>query len=201
MDRKLHALVKLNVVTDVVRIDVQGSLNQESRPSLVHIIRRVRSMGISSHIRVDLSGAAFIESAALAGLRNDLNAIDGETFTGLDGEGVSLQLTAAARGGAASAGIMERSLAITDLLAGGFTDGPSVADSPGQGLLEGRALADYSDDELLAASDSLFAMLDTPEAFAGSDLLARYNDVGHEISRRQPEGGVFQPEAGEEAVS
>jgi hypothetical protein len=200
MDRKLHALVKLDVVTDVVRIDVQGSLNQESRPSLVHIIRRVRRMGISSHIRVDLSGAAFIESAALAGLRNDLNAIDGETIPGLDGEGVSLQLTAAATGRAASAGIMEQSLAITDLLEDGFTGEANVVDLTGQALLAGRALAEYSDDELLAASDSLFALLDTPEAFAGSDLLARYKDIGQEISRRQPVDGVFQPPA-EEAAS
>ena len=48
MDRRLHALVKLDVATDVVRIDVRGSLNEESRPSLLHIIRRVRRMGVRS---------------------------------------------------------------------------------------------------------------------------------------------------------
>lgn len=197
MDRKLHALVKLDVVTDVVRIDVRGSLNQESRTSLVHIIRRVRGMGISSHIRVDLSGAAFIESAALAGLRNDLNAVDGETLPGIDGEGVSLQLTAPATDGAA-ASINEQSLAITDVLTNG-ADGPPAADATGHGVLGGR-LAGYSDDELLGASDSLFALLDTPEAFAGSDLLARYNDIGQEISRRHPADTVLPPAAREEAA-
>lgn len=210
MDRMLQALIKLDVVTDIVRIDVQGSLNQESRPSLVHIIRRVRRMGISSHIRVDLSGAAFIESAALAGLRNDLNAIDGETFAGVEGQGVSLQM--AATGEAAGSGILGRSLAFTESLAiadeltdgllDGLMDGlpqaETMPDSPGQALLADRALGECSDDELLAASDLLFALLDTPQAFGGADLLARYNDIGHEISLRQSEDGVLQPQAEEE---
>ncbi len=82
MDRKLHALVKLDVTSDVVRIDVRGSLNHDSRPALVLIIRRIRRMGITAHIRVDLSRAAFVESVALAGLRNDLNAIDGGASDG-----------------------------------------------------------------------------------------------------------------------
>ena len=77
MDQTLQAHVKLDVVSDVVRISVRGSLTQASRPSLMHIIQRVRRMGIISHIRVDLGLAAFVESSALAGLRNDLNAIDG----------------------------------------------------------------------------------------------------------------------------
>ena len=55
MDRKLHALVKLDVTSDVVRIDVRGSLNHDSRPALVLVIRRIRRMGITGHIRVDLS--------------------------------------------------------------------------------------------------------------------------------------------------
>ena len=76
MDQSLQAHVKLDIVSDVVRIDVRGSLTHASRPSLMQIIQRVRRMGITSHIRVDLGGAAFVESAALAGLRNDLNAID-----------------------------------------------------------------------------------------------------------------------------
>ena len=204
MDRMLQALIRLDVVTDIVRIDVQGSLNQESRPSLVHIIRRVRRMGISSHIRVDLSGAAFIESAALAGLRNDLNAIDGETFAGVEGQGVSLQM--AATGEAAGSGILGQSLAfteplaITDLFTDGFMDGlphvETMPDSPG--LLADRPLGECSDDELLAASDLLFALLDTPQAFGGADLLARYNDIGHEISLRQSGDGVLQPQAEEE---
>ena len=51
MDRKLHALVKLDVTSDVVRIDVRGSLDHHSRPALVLVIRRIRRMGITSHIR------------------------------------------------------------------------------------------------------------------------------------------------------
>ena len=93
MDRKLHALVKLDVAADVVRIDVRGSLNQESRPALVHVIRRIRRMGVTAHIRVDLSQAAFVESPALVGLRNDLNAIDGGSSDGdtSTASGVSLE--------------------------------------------------------------------------------------------------------------
>ena len=79
MDQSLQAHVKLDVTSDVVRIDVRGSLTQASRPSLMQIIQRVRRMGITAHIRVDLGRAAFVESAALAGLRNDLNAIDGSS--------------------------------------------------------------------------------------------------------------------------
>jgi hypothetical protein len=46
-------------------------------------------------------------------------------------------------------------------------------------------LAEYSDDELLAASDSVFGMLDDPAAIAGTELLARYDAIGMEISRRE----------------
>ena len=77
MDHSLNAQVKLDVASDVIRIDVRGSLSQTSRPALIQLIQRIRRMGISSHIRVDLGHAEFVESAALAGLRNDLNAIDG----------------------------------------------------------------------------------------------------------------------------
>ena len=72
--RPFIAHVKLDIASDLVRIDVRGSLTQDSRPSLVEIIQRVRRMGINSHIRVDLGRAAVVESSALAGLRNDLNA-------------------------------------------------------------------------------------------------------------------------------
>ena len=76
MDQSLNAQVKLDVASDVIRIDVRGRLSQTSRPALMQLIQRIRRMGISSHIRVDLANAEFVESAALAGLRNDLNAID-----------------------------------------------------------------------------------------------------------------------------
>ena len=61
MDQSLQAHVKIEVISDVVRIDVRGNLTRASRPSLMQIIQRVRRMGITSHIRVDLSRAAFIE--------------------------------------------------------------------------------------------------------------------------------------------
>lgn len=197
MDRKLHALVKLDVVTDVVRIDVRGSLNEESRPSLVHIIRRVRRMGVRSHIRVDLSAAAFIESTALASLRKDLNAIAGAALPGSDDAGVSLELTARAQGVSRAAGAGERALAITDA---GFSDEPDGETSASFWALGGRPLAEFSDDELLAASDSIFGLLDTPETFAGSDLLARYNDIGQEISRRRQADAAYGPAAQEPAA-
>ena len=200
MDRRLHALVELDVVTDVVRIDVRGSLNEESRASLVHIIRRVRRMGVRSHIRVDLSAAAFIESTALAGLRNDLNAIDGAAVPGNDDAGVSLELAVRAQGVSPAVGAGEQVLAITDEPTAGFSNEHDRQTSASFWALGGRSLAEFSDDELLAASDSIFALLDTPETFAGSDLLARYTDIGQEISRRRQADAAYGPAAQEPAA-
>lgn len=200
MDRKLHALATRDVLTDTVRIDIRGSLNEESRPALVQMIRRVRDMGIPSHVHVDLSRAAFVESAALAGLRSDLNAIDG-ALPGVAGGGVSLILTPAADAAPPEAGVNGLSLAITDEL----TDGPAdivAGEAPAPlDALFGRPLAEYSDDELLATSDAIFALLDEPEAFAGSDLLARYNEIGQELSRRNPFSGLYNPAREGQAAS
>jgi hypothetical protein len=46
----------------------------------------------------------------------------------------------------------------------------------------------------------IFALLDTPEASAGSDLLARYKDIGEEIARRDPAGAIPEPAAPEPAA-
>lgn len=175
MDRKLHALVKLDVTSDVVRIDVRGSLNQESRPALMLVIRRIRRMGITSHIRVDLSQAAFVESPALVGLRNDLNAIDqGGSETGVSaGSGVSLDFMPRPDNLGRDDALFSKTLEITGEFAASI-------DASGSG-----PLAKYSDDELLAASDSVFGMLDDPAAIAGTELLARYDAIGMEISRRE----------------
>jgi len=175
MDRKLHALVKLDVTSDVVRIDVRGSLNQESRPALLLVIRRIRRMGITSHIRVDLSQAAFVESPALVGLRNDLNAIDqGGSEGGVSaGSGVSLDFMPRREDFAGDDALFSKTLEITGEYAASM-------DPSGSG-----PLAKYSDDELLAASDFVFGMLDDPAAIAGSELLARYDAIGREISRRE----------------
>ncbi|VXC34461.1 conserved hypothetical protein [Arthrobacter sp. 9AX] len=194
MDRALNALVNLDVPADVVRIDIQGSLNQDSRPALVQIIRRVRRMGIRSHIRVELSGAALVESAALAGLREDLNAIDTSTLPGIYGAGVSLDLSEWASSadeklltvidGLSAGSIAEIDAIETAAELTGFDEVPPLELS-GMGAWGGRTLEEYSHEELLLASDTLFALLDNPGAFAGSDLLARYEDIGREIARRQ----------------
>jgi hypothetical protein len=79
MDNQLNPLIKIDDAAGTARIDVRGSLTQATRPELMHQIQRVRRMGISSPITVELSHAAFVESSALAGLRFDLNAIDAGT--------------------------------------------------------------------------------------------------------------------------
>lgn len=173
MDQTLQAHVKLDVVSDVVRISVRGSLTQASRPSLMHVIQRVRRMGIISHIRVDLGLAAFVESSALAGLRNDLNAIDGgsagsETAGMPAPGGVSLELTMHRDDSAA--------LPTLDM------SGEFLASVDPSGT---RRLTRFSDDELLAASDSVFGLLDDPADMARSELLATYDEIGIEISRRE----------------
>jgi hypothetical protein len=174
MDRKLQALVKLDVVSDVVRIDVRGSLTQDSRPALVHVIHRIRRMGIQSHIRVDLFRALFVESAALSGLRNDLNAIDGGAT------GVSFEMMPPVEDSNRDSDAFSETGFQTVEITGEF-----VASIDPRGF---RPLANYSDEELLAASDSIFGMLDDPEAEKGSELLAQYDAIGMEIARREGNG-------------
>lgn len=200
MDRALNALVTLDVHADIVSIDVRGSLNQESRPGLVQIIRRIRRIGILSHIRVELSRAAMVESSALAGLRGDLNAIDTGAQPGIYGAGVSLDLSPVRDDWAAGPDVAEQHLtildgfsaaAIADISAVGYPaaepaePGAPTLDLTGFEVLCGRALEEYSDEELLLASDTLFTLLDNPAAFPGSDLLARYEDIGQEMLRRR----------------
>lgn len=173
MDQSLHALVKIDVISDVVRIDIRGSLTQASRPSLMQLIQRVRRMGITAHVRVDLGRAAFVESSALAGLRNDLNAIDrggaGQEFAGVPAAGgVSLELSLR--------GDDSATLKTLDL------SGDAMASADPAGT---RRLTRFSDDELLAASDSVFGLLDDPSGMARSELLATYDEIGLEISRRE----------------
>ena len=175
MDTSLNAQAKLNIATDVVRIDVRGSLTQHSRPSLIQLIQRVRRMGITSHIRVNLGHAAFVESSALAGLRNDLNAIDAaaalvDTAGALPSStGVSLELHPIVENATAA-------LLSLDLSA----DFTASIDTYGT-----RPLNVYSDDELLAASDSVFGLLDNPADMANTQLLATYVEIGLELSRRE----------------
>lgn len=213
MDRALNAFVNLDVPADIVCIDVRGSLNQDSRPGLVQIIRRIRKTGIRSHIRVELSRAAMVESLALAGLRSDLNAIDTSILPGTYGAGVSLDLSPA---GVEWAAAPEQALTLLDgFSAGAVLDNGAVgypAAAPGDAgilpldltefeVLCGRALQEYTDEELLLASDALFTLLDNPAAFPGLDLLARYDDIGHEMLRRQQDTAAPIPAAEGQAAS
>lgn len=174
MDQSLNAHVKLDIDTDVVRIDVRGSLTQDSRPALMQLIQRVRRMGITSHITVDLGHAAFVESLALAGLRNDLNMVDGgaaraDVAGALPaGSGVSLELNPFNFHPSA----VLRTLDV-------WADSTASIDATGTG-----PLSVLSDDELLAASDSAFGLLDNPADMGRSELLATYDDIGLEIARR-----------------
>ena len=207
MDRALNAFVNLDVPADVVLIDVRGTLTQSSRPELVHIVRRVRRMGIRSHIRVELSAAGRVESSALAGLRSDLNAIDSDTLPGIYGNGVSLAFSPNADGWPAKPDPTQQPLALIDVLTDMTEDGEDFADGyplVPTGRLEdlcGRPLEEYSDAELLTASDWIFGLLDTPSAFAGPDLLGRYNDIGLEFRRRRQEDAVPLPASEGQAAS
>lgn len=175
MDQTLNAHVTLDTVSDVVRIDVRGSLTQASRPSLLQTIQRVRHMGINSHIRVDLGRAQFVESSALAGLRADLNAADGgvaqpDGAADLpDPTGVSLELNPHADEPDAVLRSLDLDLDVT-----------ASVDSSESGVLTG-----FTDDELLAASDSVFGMMDNPAEMANSGLLASYDEIVLELSRRE----------------
>ena len=172
MDQSLNAHVKLDVATDVVRIEVRGSLTQHSRPTLMQLFQRVRRIGITSHIRVNLGNACFVESAALAGLRNDLNALDSaaalvDTAGALPSSaGVSLELNPYVEQAGSALPPLDHFTASID------TSGT-------------RPLKVFSDDELLAASDSVFGLLDDPVDMARSQLLATYDEIGLEISRRE----------------
>jgi hypothetical protein len=175
MDTSLNAHAQLDIAADVLRIDVRGSVTQHSRPTLMQLIQRVRRMGITSHIRVNLGHAAFVESSALAGLRNDLNAVDGAAAlvdaAGVlpSSAGVSLELSASRDMGVAALPSLD--------LSENFT---ASVDTSGT-----RPLTVFSDAELLAASDSVFGLLDNPEDMARSQLLATYDEIGLEISRRE----------------
>jgi hypothetical protein len=109
------------------------------------------------------------------GLRNDLNAIGhGVSEAGASGgSGVSLDFMPHREDVAGDDARFSKTLEITGEFAASI-------DPSGSG-----PLAKYSDDELLAASDSIFAMLDDPAAIAGTELLARYDAIGMEISRRE----------------
>ena len=174
MDNQLESLLKIDRCTNTARIDILGSLTPASRPDLLHEIHRVRGMGITSSITVDLSRAAFVESCALAGLRMDLNAQDAS----LQGEsaaaapGISLVVMA---GGGQEAAETRNLTALPQ-------PSLSVAAPDPSGV---RPLSSYSSEELLAASDSVFKLLDDPSGRWGQELLAHYEAIGAELTRRE----------------
>jgi len=141
----------------------------------MHEIQRVRRTGISSPITVDLSHAAFVESSALAGLRIDLNALDAGTRQVSSGAAPGVLLEVMATRDHAVAESRPDFTALTN---------PSELSEAleAAGL---RPLSDYSSDELLAASDSVFGLLDDPAGHSGHELLARYDAIGEEIARRE----------------
>jgi hypothetical protein len=162
-------------------------------------------MGMRCRISVDLSQAVLIESSALAGLRRDLNAVDSGSLLGAASAGVSLQLGPAARDWAAEDASSCRPLAMDDDVTELFPGADFPAGFPQLPVmwierLYGRSLAEYTDEELLQASDALFALLDTPQAPDGADLLGRYNDIGLELHRRRQESEVPFPAAGGQAA-
>jgi anti-anti-sigma regulatory factor len=164
MDRTLNAVVnKDNAGT--VRVEVRGSLTDTTRPDLVRVVRKLRATGDVSHIRVDFASSALIESTALAGLRQELNEVDG----GSGAEGVSLQFSPAIAGDFAGDFAMAED------------SQPVPALTAEQAAV--RPIMSYTDEELLAASDSLFKLMDQPGAAA--DVLMQYNEIGLEITRRE----------------
>jgi hypothetical protein len=208
MDHPLNGAAGLNAttsrvdLTDTVRIDVLGSLDEASRPSLVHMIQRLRSMGVQSHVSVDLSHAARVESTALAGLRTDLNTMEGAP--GTLGGGVSLILTGVDAEQPADNTVVplrEITEVLEAELAAAVETGRRGGSEPSLVPLAVRPLEEYSDEELFAASDEVFSLLDDPEALGGPDLLGRYNDIGQEILRRTPLSEILNPAGERQAAS
>lgn len=190
----LKATASRDDLTNTVRIEVVGTLDQTSRPSLVDMIRDLRSTGIHSHINVDLSRAALVESAALAGLREDLNAMDGTPGTAAGG--VSLAFTGKEpmpQGDSSGAGRLEISDGPEDEFAAAFESGREGFTPQSTVAMPDRPLEEYSDDELFAASDAVFTLLDDPGTVGGADLLGQYNDIGQEIVRRSPLKELLNP--------
>ncbi|MDI3212288.1 hypothetical protein [Arthrobacter sp. AL12] len=75
LDHQLRAIISLDVPRDSVHADIDGSLTRVTRASLVEVAERILKLRVGSHIRVNLGSAAFVESAAIAGLRTDLETL------------------------------------------------------------------------------------------------------------------------------
>ena len=169
LDHCLLAIVSLDVPRDTVHIDIGGSLTGVSRDDLFGITGRIRQLRPGSHIHVHLGPAMFVESAALAGLRTDLETLDGvrggqpgQSGPSVQGRGVSLETRSLG-----SAQEWQQGLA-------GITSCPARLDG-------------LTDDELLSASDFVFTWLDDEDGCPGTDvaeMLALYELIGQEMSGR-----------------
>ncbi|MET3949039.1 hypothetical protein ABIB49_003765 [Arthrobacter sp. UYCu512] len=172
MDHHLDAIISLDTPTDTVHVDIDGSLTRVSRDALIGITGRIRQIRATSHIQVHLGRAAFVESAALAGLRTDLEAADHRPGDPpVRGRGVSLDIRPRESTGA----LTSRSAA-----------------TPGNG--HRTPLSKFTDDDLLTASDFAFAWLDDENGCPDTDvseMLALYELIGKEMSGR---GGCTFPD-------
>ena len=175
MDNHLDSHVNVDRSAKTVRIDIRGSLARASRPDLLQEIQRIRGLGITYPITVDLSRAAFVESSALAGLRLDLNAQDA-CLRGLPPAAApSVSLVVMAGSG------QDMAEGRTDLAVLPYSSQPAIA--PVSTVF--RPLSSYSSPELLAASDAVFGLLDDPAGHCGNELLAQYEAICEELSRRE----------------
>ena len=162
VDHQLQAIISLDVPRDTVHVDIDGNLTLVTRASLLEVTERIPKLRASSRIHVHLGSAAFVESAALAGLRTDLEATVG-LADGRRGQGrVSLE-----------------------------TRSPDSAVTSRHALsgitLRPARLDDLTKADLLTASDFLFAWLDDANGCPGTDvsaMLTLYEHIGQEISCR-----------------
>ncbi len=75
MDQSLNAHVKLDVGLDIVRIDVIGTLNRETRPALLQLIQRIRRSGAGIASAVASSSSIDRIDAAGSDVRRDMGRL------------------------------------------------------------------------------------------------------------------------------
>lgn len=162
-DHHLGAVISLDVPRDTVHVDIRGSLTSGTRSHLLGIAGRIRALRAGSHIHVQLGRAAFVRSAALAGLRSDLEAMAGNSGGTLGhGRGVSLETR-------------RRESART------FRHTP-----PGIIARPARRV-DPTKADLLTASDFVFGWLDDELGCPGTNvsaMVALYELIGRDIACR-----------------
>ncbi|MCB5290673.1 hypothetical protein BJQ90_00087 [Arthrobacter sp. SO3] len=159
---QLQAVISLDPPRDTVHIDIDGSLTRFTRAALLDVTTRIRKLRVSSHIRVHLGSAVFVESGSVAWLRTDLQANVGRAGGRPAHGGVSLE-TSSPKSGAAARHTLS-----------GIT-------------LRSARLDDFTKVDLLTASDFLFAWLDDALGCPGTNvsaMLALYEHIGQEISGR-----------------